>query len=63
MLEHPVESTPLDPLHRVIAKSADLANVKHRHNMSMVQPGCRPRLVEKTGGGPMNPAQRAPPEP
>ncbi len=45
--EHAVEPAPLDPLHRVVAQAADLADVEDRHDVRVVQPGGGPRLVEE----------------
>ena len=55
--DHPVEPAPLDPLHRVVAESAHLADVEDRDDVRVVQPGGGPRLVEepppavRIGGG------------
>ena len=45
--EHAVEPAPLDPLHRVVAEAADLADVEDRDDVRVVQPGGGPRLVQE----------------
>jgi hypothetical protein len=35
--DHPVEPTSFDPLHRIVAEAADLADVEDRHDVRVVQ--------------------------
>src|SRR5579864_8848531 len=45
--QHAVETTPFDPLHRVVAETAYLADVEDWHDVGVMQPRCRARFVQE----------------
>jgi hypothetical protein len=51
MLEHSIEPAPLDSLHGVITKPADLSDVEDRHDVRVVQPGGGASLVQEPATG------------
>ena len=57
--QDPVEPGPLDALHRVVAEAADLADVKDRDDMRVMQRGGRLGLVQEPLASPRLPGCKA----
>ena len=43
--QHFIQTKAVDVLHGVVMQATLLAHAEHRHDVRMVQPGCRPRLA------------------